>query len=81
MSQKLAGKIALVTGGNRGIGLATALAFAKAGARVVITGRDQTSLDTAAAQHSSARMSSPCEVMPGMSPMGSSSPRCCNSRA
>lgn len=50
MSQKLAGKVALVTGGNSGIGLAAALAFTKAGARVVITGRDQATLDKAAAQ-------------------------------
>lgn len=50
MSQKFAGKIALVTGGNSGIGLAAALAFAKGGARVVITGRDQATLDKAAAQ-------------------------------
>ncbi len=50
MSQKFAGKVALVTGGNSGIGLAAALAFSKAGARVVFTGRDQTTLDKAAAQ-------------------------------
>jgi NAD(P)-dependent dehydrogenase (short-subunit alcohol dehydrogenase family) len=41
------GKIALVTGGSKGIGLAIAHALAAAGASVVITGRDQAALDRA----------------------------------
>jgi NAD(P)-dependent dehydrogenase (short-subunit alcohol dehydrogenase family) len=44
---KLADKIALVTGGTSGIGLATAKLFAKEGARVFVTGRRQAELDAA----------------------------------
>lgn len=47
---RLSGKTALITGGNSGIGLATAQAFVREGARVAITGRDQVTLDQAAAR-------------------------------
>lgn len=49
-SQKLAGKIALVTGGNSGIGLATAQRFVAEGAFVFVTGRRQAELDAAVHQ-------------------------------
>lgn len=45
---KLSGKVALVTGGNSGIGLATAKILSQEGAKVVISGRDRTTLDEAA---------------------------------
>ncbi len=47
MSNRLQGKIALVTGGTSGIGLATAKLFAAEGAHVYITGRRQSALDAA----------------------------------
>jgi NAD(P)-dependent dehydrogenase (short-subunit alcohol dehydrogenase family) len=41
------GKVAVVTGGNSGIGLGVAKAFAREGASVVITGRDEATLKSA----------------------------------
>ena len=50
MAQKLAGKVAVVTGGNSGIGLATAKRFVDEGAYVFITGRSKADLDAAVEQ-------------------------------
>ncbi len=47
---KLNNKVAVVTGGSSGIGLATAQRFIADGAQVVITGRDQGTLDAAIAE-------------------------------
>ncbi len=50
MSQKLAGKVAVVTGGSSGIGFATASRFVGEGAYVFITGRRQNELEAAVQQ-------------------------------
>jgi NAD(P)-dependent dehydrogenase (short-subunit alcohol dehydrogenase family) len=47
MSKRFEGKVAVVTGGNSGIGLATAKLFHNEGAKVAISGRDQKTLDEA----------------------------------
>jgi NAD(P)-dependent dehydrogenase (short-subunit alcohol dehydrogenase family) len=47
LMKKLDGKIALITGGNSGIGLATAKRFVSEGAYLFITGRTQSKLDAA----------------------------------
>ena len=48
--KRLEGKVAVITGGNSGIGLATAQRFVDEGAYVFITGRRQSELDAAVKQ-------------------------------
>ncbi|MEV4420103.1 SDR family oxidoreductase [Patulibacter sp. NPDC049589] len=50
MTQVLAGKVAVVTGGTSGIGLAIAQRYAAEGAKLFVTGRRQEVLDAAVAQ-------------------------------
>ena len=44
---KLENKVALITGGSQGLGLSTAELFAQEGAKVVITGRTEKTLNEA----------------------------------
>lgn len=54
-SKGLAGKVAIVTGGSRGIGRAVALRLAREGAQVVIAARDKAALAAAADEISKAK--------------------------
>jgi len=47
-AQRFLGKVAVVTGGNSGIGLGVAKAYAREGAQVAITGRNEKTLEAAA---------------------------------
>ena len=54
MSGQLSGRIALITGANRGIGLAIAKEYAREGAECILAGRNRTALDALAASFKAA---------------------------
>jgi len=62
MQPRFTNKVVLVIGGNSGIGLASAQAFAREGARVVVTGRDTLTLARAAAAIAGAPLTVTCDV-------------------
>ena len=51
-SKSISGKVALITGSSSGIGAATAILFSKAGAQVVVTGRNAQKVSEVAKQFS-----------------------------
>jgi len=59
---RLEGKVAVITGANSGIGLATAKRFATEGARLFLTGRRKAQLDEAVAEVGHGSRGVPCDV-------------------
>ena len=59
---KLAGKIAVITGGNSGIGLGIARRLADEGAKGIIIGRNQKTLDDASNELGGAFLPIRCDV-------------------
>jgi len=64
MSQPLAGRNAVITGANQGLGLAIAEAYVAAGARVLLCARDEALLDDA--RRSLASKAAPGQIVEGM---------------
>jgi NADP-dependent 3-hydroxy acid dehydrogenase YdfG len=58
----LAGQVAVVTGGSRGIGLATAAMLARQGATVVLVARNREALDAAATRVGASAVGLPCDL-------------------
>mgnify|MGYP003408802083 FL=1 len=65
MSKRLKDKVAIITGGSRGIGYATADAFLKEGARVIITASSEESANKAVEK---LKEKYPDSIVAGMSP-------------
>ena len=64
MDLGLAGKVAIITGGSKGLGLAAASALVAEGARVAICGRTPATLDEGGTRHSLRKSGAPTTCSP-----------------